>query len=116
MFAKLCSGTKADGTACRGVALTGSNFCFFHTRQHSRTRRQQRTHCTPGTRLGPLNSRSAVLRALSRVLQAVASGTLAPSRAPALLERIRLATCVLDLADLGTVSLEPTPSPPQTNP
>jgi hypothetical protein len=106
MYAKLCADTKVDGTSCRAVAVTGSHLCHAHKRLNQRSRRLQRVHCTPGTRLGTLADRRAILRALSRVLQATASGALNPYRAAELIERIRLASD----------ALPPKPSPAQTNP
>jgi hypothetical protein len=92
MYARLCAGPKLDGTACRAVAVAGSNLCFHHRRLRQRTRRLQRVHCTPATRLGSLDNRRAILRALSRVTHAIASGSLPLERAAPLLSRIRLAS------------------------
>jgi hypothetical protein len=103
MHARLCTGSTARGTLCRAVALTGSSFCFFHHRRGRRTRRQHRVGCVPAVRLGPLGDRAAILRALTRIAQALAAGTLPLERAPALLQRIHAAGRILDLRELAAV-------------
>lgn len=110
MQIRLCSATKADQTPCRAVAATGSPFCGAHRTLHKRNQRIQRSRRAPAIHLGPLQDRGSIQRALGRVIQGLASGSLNPDRAPAMLNRLQAAVCLLDHQDgrkPQSTSLEP---------
>ena len=96
MPAKLCRHIKPDGNPCRAVALAGRPCCLAHQRLRQRIRRQQRPPRTPTIRLGPLQDRRAISRAISRVVRAIAHDTLNPDRSASLLEHIRKASTALN--------------------
>ena len=99
--ARLCSRRQSQGQPCRSVAVTGSPFCHAHARAEQRLRRQRHTariSCRRDspTHLGSLTTRASILRALSRVLHAIAAGTLDYKLAASLLSRLQRATRALD--------------------
>ncbi len=95
MKARLCSAIKPDGTPCRKFARARLPHCPYHHDLERRARRRLRALRPPAIRLGPLDDRHAIQRALYRVIQAIAAGFLPPKQAAALLQRIRLASVSL---------------------
>jgi hypothetical protein len=98
MLVDLCRHIKTSGTQCRGVALTGSPFCYFHHRLHSAHAPYRRNQVTRGSllpgqhiELAPLEDRDSVLLALSQVVNALATGSLETKRATALFRGLQIA-------------------------
>ena len=85
---KLCSAIKADGIPCRSLVSPGKHRCHYHWDFDLRERRRQRALMRHTIRLGPLADRRAILRALNRVIQAIAAGSLPTECADRLLQRI----------------------------
>lgn len=87
-----CTYTTPDHTPCRAFAVGCSRLCHWHRRQAARDRRRIRAlHRGCTVRIGPLDSRRAILNAVNRVLQPLAAGTLPVDRASSYLRRIHLA-------------------------
>ena len=82
MRARLCSNIKSDGTPCRAVALAGYSRCFAHQRQL----RRQQARRYPAIRLGPLADQHSTLRAIGRILNAIAANSIPLERSSALLQ------------------------------
>ena len=89
---QLCSAIKPDGTPCRKFTLARHRCCRYHKNLDQRARRRLRALRPPAIRLGPLADRRSIQRALYRVIQAIAAGSLPPKQSAALLERIRAAS------------------------
>jgi hypothetical protein len=92
-----CTHTRPDHTPCRAFASGRSRLCHWHGRQAARDRRRTRAlnrGCT--VRIGPLDTRRAILNAVNRVLQPLAAGTLPLHRASSYLRRIHLAVFALN--------------------
>ena len=104
MPVKLCSATTAEGTACRAVALANRSFCRAHQLRRHRSSRQRQAVRAPSIRLSSLHSHDAILNNLTRIAQALASGTLNLDRAAAHLNTIHQATQAL-LAAEGSSSV-----------
>ena len=96
---KLCSGTTAEGTVCRAVALAGQSLCRAHRRQRQRSGRQHRAVRAPSIRLSSLHSHKAILSNVGRVARGLAAGTLNLDRAAAFLDTLQRATDALLLAE-----------------
>jgi hypothetical protein len=92
---KLCSASKSDGTPCRHFAHARLPHCHYHHDLELRARRRLRALRPHTIRLGSLPDRPSILRALNRVIQAIAAGFLPPKQADALLHRIHLASVSL---------------------
>ena len=95
MKARLCSALKDDGTPCRAFPLNGRPRCRHHQELYLRSRRRERALRPPAIRLGRLADRRSILRALNRLLPAIADGSMPPGRSITLLKRIRLASDAL---------------------
>ena len=87
---KLCSAIKPDGTPCRKYAHARLPHCHYHHELDLRARRRLRALRSPAIRLGSLADRPSILRAFSRLLQALANGSLPPDRSYILLPPVRL--------------------------
>ena len=76
--ASLCTYIKPDKKPCRAVALAGYSLCFSHQRLTRRRQRRLQLQIPryPAVRTGPLRDRPAILRAISRVTQALAANTI----------------------------------------
>jgi|GEM_PF-2109687 len=83
----LCQHTKQDGNTCASPALSGQTLCYFHSRERTP---QQHTEAT--LELPDLTDRTAILTALSQLLQAVALNQIDTKRANLLLRGLSLAT------------------------
>jgi hypothetical protein len=108
MQTRLCAASKSDGTSCRAVAVTGSILCGAHRKLSQRYRRIARSRRPSTIRLGPLQDRDSVQRALGRVAQAIASGSLNLERAAAMVRRLQAALILLDRRE----SIQPQPASP----
>jgi len=99
MYVKLCRHIKTNGLQCRGVALTGTPFCYFHDRLHRRHASYIYTPAAQGylmpgkdVQLCALEDRESVQLALSVVINALATGNIEINRATALLYGLQLAS------------------------
>jgi hypothetical protein len=101
---KLCSHILPTGCACRAVALSGRSFCPAHRSLQARLRRQLKSVRPPAIRLGPLDSRRAIVRSVSRILHGLNSGSLHLSRVECLLSHVQVASVRLK---------RPVPPPPR---
>ena len=99
MHARLCRQLKPGHSPCRAVAVSGSRFCRAHHELLQRQRRIERSSRPPAIRLGALNDRGSIQRAIGRVVQGLANQSLNLDRAPAMLERLRNAMLALDQQD-----------------
>jgi hypothetical protein len=95
MKTRLCSALKDDGTPCRAFPLAGRPRCHHHQELYLRSRRRARALRPPAVRLGPLTDRHSILRALDRLLPAMAAGSLPLEHTGRLLQRIRAASDAL---------------------
>ena len=94
---RLCNHTKSDGSTCLAPALGRSRLCRHHHRQAGRThRRTLALHPGRTVHLGQLDSRSTIQRALNRVIQLLAAGTLPEERAGHALYRINVALAAIN--------------------
>jgi hypothetical protein len=84
MRARLCSHIKSDETPCRAVALAGYSRCFAHQRQL----RRQQARRLPAIRLGPLADQPSILRAIGRILRAIAANSIPLERSSALFQKV----------------------------
>ena len=87
----LCHHTKSDGLRCKSPALATSAFCYFHQKHH----RARPATISPGPFgkrcFRPLQDRQTIQRALSRVVQGLASNRISLSRAGKTLYALQLA-------------------------
>jgi hypothetical protein len=95
----LCRHIKTNGLQCKGAALAGGIWCYFHHRLHQRhsafrTTQATRGYLIPGQHieLTALEDRESVQVALSVVINALATGQLDIKRATALLYGLQLAS------------------------
>ena len=106
-----CSHRKIDGVPCGSPALHGGKYCYFHTRQlicayyGARARRRSST-----TRfaLPPLDDFRTINYMLWKVGNAIASNTIEPRRADAMISALRMASAELrrSLKEGGTSPYE----------
>ena len=96
---ELCRHIKTNGLQCKGAALTGGLWCYFHHRLHQRHTAFRPTQATRGylipgqhIELTALEDRESVQVALSVVINALATGHLETKRATALLYGLQLAS------------------------
>jgi hypothetical protein len=96
---ELCRHIKTNGLQCKGAALAGGIWCYFHHRLHQRhsafrTTQATRGYLIPGQHieLTALEDRESVQVALSVVINALATGQLDIKRATALLYGLQLAS------------------------
>ena len=96
---ELCRHIKTNGLQCKGAALAGGIWCYFHHRLHQRHSAFRPTQATRGylipgqhIELTALEDRESVQVALSVVINALATGQLDPRRAIALLYGLQLAS------------------------
>jgi len=92
---KLCSASKSDGTPCRHFAHARLPHCHYHHDLELRARRRLRALRPHTIRLGSLPDRPSILRALNRLLPAIADGSISLEHSGRLLQRIRLASVSL---------------------
>ena len=87
----LCRHTKSDGLRCKSPALATSAFCYHH--QKHRSARPATISPGPfGKRcFRPLQDRQTIQRAISRVVQGIASHRISPSRAGKMIYSLQLA-------------------------
>jgi hypothetical protein len=111
MQLNLCRHIKTNGLQCRGVAVTGSPFCYFHRRLHRGHVPYHYTAATQGylmpgqhIELCPLEDRESVQLALSKVINALATGNLETKKATAIIYGLQLAA-----RNAARLDLEPTP-------
>jgi hypothetical protein len=95
----LCRHIKTNGLQCQAPALTGQQWCYFHSRLHQshekfRYTGAARGYLMPGqhVELSTLEDRESVQVALSTVINALATGNLDIRRATALLYGLQLAS------------------------
>jgi hypothetical protein len=96
---ELCRHIKTNGLQCKGAALAGGIWCYFHHRLHQRHTAFRPTQATRGylipgqhIELTALEDRESVQVALSVVINALATGQLDIKRATALLYGLQLAS------------------------
>src|SRR5882757_9627881 len=96
---ELCRHIKTNGLQCKGAALAGGIWCYFHHRLHQRHSAFRPTQATRGylipgqhIELTALEDRESVQVALSVVINALAIGQLDIKRATALLYGLQLAS------------------------
>src|SRR5258708_2973774 len=96
---QLCRHIKTKGLQCKGAALAGGIWCYFHHRLHQRHTAFRPTEATRGylipgqhIELIPLEDRESVQVALSVVINPLATGQLDIKRATALLYGLQLAS------------------------
>jgi hypothetical protein len=96
---ELCRHIKTNGLQCKGAALAGGIWCYFHHRLHQRHTAFRHTAATRGylipgqhVELSALEDRESVQVALSVVINALATGQLDIKRATALLYGLQLAS------------------------
>jgi hypothetical protein len=96
---ELCRHIKTNGLQCKGAALAGGIWCYFHHRLHQRHTAFRHTEATRGylipgqhVELSALEDRESVQVALSVVINALATGQLDIKRATALLYGLQLAS------------------------
>jgi hypothetical protein len=96
---ELCRHIKTNGLQCKGAALAGGIWCYFHHRLHQRHTAFRPTQATRGylipgqhIELTALEDRESVQVALSVVINALAIGQLDIKRATALLYGLQLAS------------------------
>ena len=96
---ELCRHIKTNGLQCKGAALAGGIWCYFHHRLHQRHSAFRPTQATRGylipgqhIELAALEDRESVQVALSVVINALATGQLDIKRATALLYGLQLAS------------------------
>ncbi|MCU1253006.1 MAG: hypothetical protein JWQ49_6035 [Edaphobacter sp.] len=96
---ELCRHIKTNGLQCKGAALAGGIWCYFHHRLHQRHSAFRPTQATRGylipgqhIELTALEDRESVQVALSVVINALATGQLDIKRATALLYGLQLAS------------------------
>jgi hypothetical protein len=95
----LCRHIKTNGLQCQAPALTGQQWCYFHSRLHQSHQKFRYTgaargYLLPGQHieLSTLEDRESVQVALSTVINALATGNLDIRRATALLYGLQLAS------------------------
>jgi hypothetical protein len=95
MSCPTCSHRKLDGVLCGSPALRGKQFCYFHQRDHQRSRQLPRVRRRAQTLLlhfPPLETTQDVQLALFEVIDALAAHRIEPQRAGALLSALRQAS------------------------
>ncbi|HEY4378887.1 MAG TPA: hypothetical protein VGN01_00985 [Acidobacteriaceae bacterium] len=100
MHVNLCRHVKTNGLQCRGVQLTGSEFCYFHRklhRSHDIFRDQayfhpQRVHHDAALQLPAVEDRESAQLAISCVINALASGYIDRKQANSLFYGLQLAS------------------------
>ena len=88
---KECRHVMPGGAKCKAPALNAKPYCYYHDRLH-RNGSVKKTRAKDGIALEPLEDRHAIQLALSRVLCALAEGTIDPARAGKLLYGFQVAT------------------------
>jgi hypothetical protein len=96
---ELCRPVKTNGLQCKGAALVGGIWCYFHYRLHQRHTAFHPTQATRGylvpgqhIQLSTLEDRESIQVALSLVINALATGALDTRRATTLLYGLQLAS------------------------
>src|ERR1700722_15281470 len=101
MQVPICRHIKSDGIQCRGVAVKGSVFCFFHGKLHrshdvyrdkAYFQSAQTATYKPFLPLPALEDRAAIQLAISSVVNALATSCIDEKRAYALFNGLRLAS------------------------
>ncbi len=90
-----CSHLKLDGVPCGSPALRGKQLCYFHQRDHQRSRQLSRVRRRAETLLlhfPPLETTQDVRLALFDVIDALADHRIEPQRASALLFALQQAS------------------------
>ncbi len=87
---KECRHILPDGAKCKASALKDMPYCYYHDRLH-RSGSRQKSLPKGGIELQPLEDRSSIQLALSRVICALADGRIDPSRARQLLYGFQVA-------------------------
>lgn len=93
MSYRTCDHLKQDGVPCGSPALRGHNLCYFHQRDHQRSRQLARLHRRAETlHLPPLQTLQDVQLALHEVIDALAANCIDQKRASALLFALQQAS------------------------
>jgi hypothetical protein len=87
---KECRHIKPDGAKCEAPALKDMPYCYYHDRLH-RSGSRQKSSPKGGIELQPLEDRSSIQLAISRVICALADGRLDTARAGQLLYGFQVA-------------------------
>lgn len=87
----VCRHIMPNGDKCDSPALRGKQFCYFHTRVHSRVPQKGRTADQP-LEFPVLEDRCAIQLALAQVLNRLGSGKLDPRSAGLLLYGLQIAS------------------------
>ncbi len=87
---KECRHIKPDGAKCEAAALKDMPYCYYHDRLH-RSGSRQKPSSKGGIELQPLEDRSSIQLAISRVICALADGRLDTARAGQLLYGFQVA-------------------------
>jgi hypothetical protein len=87
----VCRHIMPNGNKCDSPALRGKQFCYFHTRVHSRAPQKGQTADQP-LEFPVLEDRCAIQLALAQVLNRLGSGKLDPRSAGLLLYGLQIAS------------------------
>jgi hypothetical protein len=99
-----CRHIKTNGIKCHSPAMRGSCFCYFHSRKRILA---PKSRGEKGIEVPAIRNSRDLITALSRILQAIASGEVDSARGGKLLYAIQLAQ--QNISDLP----DPTPNTPQ---
>ena len=100
MQVDLCRHIKTNGLQCRGIALDGSVFCYFHNKLHrSHQLYRNKTYFQPELishtlflELPATEDRASIQLAISEIVTAVAKYAMDPKRAGILLYALQIAS------------------------
>ena len=101
MQVPICRHIKSDGIQCRGLAVNGSVFCFFHRKLHrshdlyrdkAYFQSAQSAGHHPFLQLPAMEDRASIQLAISSVINALATGCIDEKRAYALFNGLYLAS------------------------
>ncbi len=100
MQVDLCRHIKTNGLQCRGIALDGSVFCYFHNKLHrSHQLYRSKTYFqpelishTPFLELPATEDRASIQLALFSVINALATGCITEKRANSLIYGLQVAS------------------------
>ncbi len=106
MIYKECRHIKSNGCKCKGVALRGMPYCYFHTRLHRVRNGRNADPAASGAAanspsdvaldLPAMEDRGALQLALTQVLQDLGAKRLDPLRAGKLLYGLQIASQIVD--------------------
>jgi hypothetical protein len=90
-----CRHVLPRGTRCKGIALSGKSYCYFHDRLHVYRRDGRREDEEP-LALPYIEDANGIQLALMQVLGAIATGRLGPRRGGMMLYGLQIAIQALD--------------------